>query len=409
MTGSKSAPRVAVLATEYKFNRVGGLGAHIRGLVPALSNLMPVDLVLPAFDASWPRSERLGRYGYVHRVDAERPQAGPDYDHQVWVMNDRLSDYVIGRMAAGAHFRLVHAHDWLVGYSANLLHNQHDLPLVVTIHATESGRVRDAVNTVDLSRRIHLAEVHLARNADLVITTSEFMRAEILQNLGANADRVEVIPNGIDSSGFHGLRRRRRKLQDFRQRYAAPDEPLLFYVGRLVWEKGPDVLVDAVHMLRDHVPGVRAVIAGTGSMRQDLVYKIAALSLQDRVELVGYIDDETRDRFYAVADAAVFPSRYEPFGIVALEAMAAGVPVVVGGGGLAEVVTAGVTGLVAEPGSAASLMECLLSVLKQPEAAAERVRRAQLVVEEQYTWKRVAAQTMQAYQRVLAQKQAAAS
>ena len=396
-------PHVAMLATEYVYNRVGGLGAHIRGLVPPLSDLLPLDLVLPCFDPMWPRAERVGRFGHVHRVDAERPQPGSDYDHQVWAMNDRISDYIVGLIEKGARFQLVHAHDWLVGFSANLLREQHGIPLVVTIHATEYGRVRDQVYTVDLSRRIHLAEMYLMRNADLLITTSEFMRKELMQELGASGDRIAVIPNGIDSSGFRNLRQHGSEWASFRRQYAAPDEPLAFYVGRLVWEKGPDVLVDAMHLVRQQgrAPGARAVIAGAGSMKQDLADKIAALGLQEHVHLVGLIDDETRGRFYAISDVAVFPSRYEPFGIVALEAMAAGVPVVVGAGGLAEVVANGVTGLVAEPGSGLSLSECILEVFRDPAATDERVRRARLVVEEQYTWEGIAAQTVEAYRRVL--------
>ncbi len=424
-------PHVAMLATEYVYNRVGGLGAHIRGLAPPLGDRLPLDLVLPCFDSMWPRAERVGRFGHVHRVDAERPQPGPDYDRQVWAMNDRISDYIVGLIEKGARFQLVHAHDWLVGYSANLLREQRGIPLVVTIHATEYGRVRDQVYTVDLSRRIHLAEMHLMRNADLLITTSEFMRKELMQvgatgRVGDRAtgrsplrgdratgrsplpgDKIAVIPNGIDSSGFRNLRQHRSEWASFRQQYAAPDEPLAFYVGRLVWEKGPDVLVDAMHLVRQQVPGARAVIAGAGSMKQDLAGKIAALGLQEHVHLVGFIDDETRDRFYAVSDVAVFPSRYEPFGIVALEAMAAGVPVVVGAGGLAEVVAHGVTGLVAAPGSGLSLSECILEVFRDPAATNERVRRARVVVEEQYTWERIAAQTVEAYRRVLSEIQVA--
>ena len=294
-----------------------------------------------------------------------------------------------------------------MGYSANLLREQRGIPLVVTIHATEYGRVRDQVYTVDLSRRIHLAEMHLMRNADLLITTSEFMRKELMQELGASGDKIAVIPNGIDTSGLRNLRQRRSEWAGFRQQFAAPDEPLAFFVGRLVWEKGPDVLVDAMHLVRQRIPGARAVIAGTGSMRQDLVDKVAALGLQEHVHLVGFVDDETRDRFYAVSDVAVFPSRYEPFGIVALEAMAAGVPVVVGAGGLTEVVADGVTGLVAEPGSGFSLSECILEVFRDLEATDERVRRARVVVEEQYTWQRIAAQTVEAYLRVLSELQVA--
>ena len=152
-------------------------------------------------------------------------------------------------------------------------------------------------------------------------------------------------------------------------------------------------------------PGARAVIAGKGSLLPDLQAAIARLGLAAHVHLAGFIDDETRNQMYAVADVAIFPSRYEPFGIVALEAMAAGTPVVVAAGsGLGEVVAPGETGLCVAPGQAQSLAEGILDVLRHPEAASVRAQQAQAAAQRDFNWDHIADLTLACYRRVLGEE-----
>ncbi len=390
-------PRVAMLATEYAYNKVGGLGAHVRALVPRLSERIDLDLCLPRYDPNWPASELIGAHGQIHRIDATRPAEGTDFVYNVWQMNDALNAYLTKLIENGQHFDLLHAHDWLVGFLANDLHRRYGIPLVVTFHATEWGR-RGGHLYSDLSHRIHKAEHHLAQHADLIITCSHFMRDEVVRELAAAPDKVVVIPNGVDSDRYRGLREQRASEANFRARWAQAGEPLIFNIGRLVWEKGADVLVAAMHTVRQEFPGARAVIAGTGSLYDNLATAIAREGLQDHVYLPGFIDDETRNKLYAVADVAVFPSRYEPFGIVALEAMAAGVPVVVAGGsGLGEVVDDTITGLCVAPADASALAQGILQVLRHPAEAAARAARAEEVAQKEYSWDRIARLTLAAY------------
>ncbi len=387
-----------MIANEYVLQRVGGLGAHVSGLAPRLANHLPLDLVVPRYLGEGALTEQLGDYGCVYRVDATKPISGRDFDQQVWRMNDQLNDFVTQRIEDGIRYDVIHAHDWLSGYVANDLHRRYGIPLVVTLHATESGRMGGRVRSSHLSERIHLAEQHLALEADQIIACSDFMRDEIVRVLQVSRDKIVVIPNGVEFGDFPMLRQYRGELENIRRRWQPEDGPLIFFVGRLVWEKGPDLLVSAMADVLKVFPTARVVIAGHGPYRTHLLQQIRHMQLQSRVQLAGFISDEERNHLYAVSDLAVFPSRYEPFGIVALEAMVTGIPVVISAvGGLQDVVSDGVTGLCAEPGRADTLAQAILQTLSDSQKADERAQRAQDVVRSQYHWDRIASRTVRVY------------
>jgi len=393
-----SKPRVLMLSNEYVLQRVGGLGAHVSGLAPRLANYINLDLVVPRYLGEGTLTEQLGDYGCVYRVDATKPTAGRDFDQQVWRMNDQLNDFITRRIEDGIRYDVIHAHDWLTGYVANDLHRRYNIPLVATLHATESGRMGGRVRSSQLSERIHLAEYHLAQEADRIIACSDFMRDEIVRVLKVSKDKILVIPNGVELDAFPTLQDDPQALKDIRARWQPEDGPLIFFVGRLVWEKGPDLLVSAMAEVLKVFPTARVVIAGHGPYRSHLLQQIRHMQLQEWVQLAGFITDEARNQLYAVADLAVFPSRYEPFGIVALEAMVTGIPVVVSAvGGLRDVVSDGVTGLCAEPGRADTLAQAILQTLENPQKATERAQRAQDVVRSQYPWDRIASRTVHVY------------
>ena len=224
------------------------------------------------------------------------------------------------------------------------------------------------------------------------------MRTEIVRVLKASRDKIVVIPNGVEIDGFRAFRKNPQTLRNIRQRWQPEEGPLIFFVGRLVWEKGPDLLVSAMADVLQVFPTARAVIAGHGTFRAHLLHQIHYMQLQERVQLTGFISDEERDQLYAVADLAVFPSRYEPFGIVALEAMVTGIPVVVSAvGGLQDVVVDGMTGLCAKPGRADTLAQAILQTLENPQKAVERAQKAQEVARNQYHWERIASRTVRVY------------
>ncbi|MCB0230250.1 MAG: glycosyltransferase family 4 protein, partial [Anaerolineae bacterium] len=190
---------------------------------------------------------------------------------------------------------------------------------------------------------------------------------------------------------------------EFRARYAQPHEQIVFNVGRLVYEKGADLLIEAVPAVLREAPDTKFVIAGKGPLLHRLERRVAELQVESCVTLAGFLDDDDRDRLYVVADCSVFPSRYEPFGIVALESMAAGTPVIVTDvGGLGSVVLQGKTGLKAAPENVADLAEKLTQVLVDHTQATLLADNALGQVEECFSWQVIAALTLRVYASAIA-------
>jgi len=225
------------------------------------------------------------------------------------------------------------------------------------------------------------------------------MADEVAHVFRSPRDKLDVIPNGVDTSRFDALAG--ANLSSFRTRYAAPDERIVFHVGRIVHEKGMGVLVEAVPRVLASFPKARFVIAGTGCYLDAVKRRAGELGVGKSIHFAGFIPDADRDRLFKVADVAVFPSLYEPFGIVALEAMAARTPVVASNvGGLAEVVTHNETGLLVYPNNPDSLAWGIVETLRQPDWAAARVENAYRRVVTEYNWPSIATRTAAVYARI---------
>ena len=187
-------------------------------------------------------------------------------------------------------------------------------------------------------------------------------------------DKVDIVPNGVDTAPFDALEA--EDLAEFRARWASRDERIVFFVGRLVYEKGAHLIVQAAPRVLAEIPQTKFVIAGTGGLGDQLRQRVQELGIADQVNIAGFVSDDDRNRLLKVADAAVFPSLYEPFGIVALEAMAARCPVIVSSvGGLAEVVQHHVTGTTVYPDNVESLAGGILHTLAHPDWARARGER----------------------------------
>lgn len=394
--------RLMMLSWEYPPHVVGGLGQHVRELAPELAALEPVrelHLVIPNFGGR-ESLESLGKL-YVHRVAAPTLGNG-DFYAAVHGINELL----LYRMQAVAQQfglpDLVHAHDWLVGFAAQTFCATHSTALLATIHATERGRWQGYLPD-PLQQSIDCAERQLAQAAHGIIVCSRAMAHEVVNFFGVPGTKVAVIPNGVRAERFVPLLE--QDLSEFRRRYAEPDEALVFYIGRLVYEKGADLLVEAAPAVLAKAPRTRFVLAGAGPLRERLEQRVRDLGLHDRVTLSGFVSDADRDRLYVVADCCVFPSRYEPFGMVALESMAAGTPVVVADvGGLGTVVTHEETGLTVYPNNVESLTWGILRTLEDPEAAQQRAELALFAARNCFAWPYIAERT----QRVMAEVVAAA-
>jgi len=399
-----------MLSWEYPPHVVGGLGKHVMELVPALAQEgVEVQLVVPRWNggesdeviADVTRADRPCPRSAVHRVD---PPVAPAPNFFVGATRTNTPLEERGRQIWDEHgpFDLVHAHDWLVAPAAVALKHAYKVPLVTTVHATEFGRGRGTVSG-EVPRAIHNVEWWLSYESWRVICCSRFMANEVQTALRVPTDKVDVIPNGVDTGRFDALAT--EDLTAFRAGFAAPDEKIVFYVGRIQQEKGVHLLVEAMPRILAERPGVKLVVAGTGGYLGAVRQRAIDLGVGASCYFTGFIPDSVRDRLFRVADVAAFPSLYEPFGIVALEAMAAQTPVVVSEvGGLTEVVTHGETGITVFPDSVDSLVWGILHTLNYPDWAQQRAAHASRVVVEQFNWDTIARQTIDVYRRVVGER-----
>ena len=390
--------KILMLSWEYPPQVVGGLGRHVADLSEALVELgHEVHVLTGDAKGSPPREEMNGVH--VHRLTMYGP-AGRDFVESVTHLNMHMLEASLGLLGQGHTFDLVHSHDWLAAYAGKALKHGLVRPLVATIHATEFGRNHGLHN--DLQRQISNLEWWLTYEAWRVICCSQYMRGEIQYIFQVPNDKLRILPNGVKLSDF--TLHDKFDARAFRRQYASDHERIIFYVGRLVHEKGVDTLVDAIPHVLAQYKQVKFIIAGKGPGEFALRERAGRLGVSQNVYFAGFVNDVTRNRMYACADVAVVPSLYEPFGIVALEAMAASVPVVVSDtGGLAEIVRHAQNGLRAYPGNAQSLADNILAYLKAPEFAEYIKRQALADVQDKYTWPLIAQQTLAVYQEVLAE------
>jgi len=392
--------RILMFSWEFPPHVVGGLGKHVAELLPPLGNLpgIQLHLVTPHWGAGKPL-ERMGQVT-VHRVDPVIVDR--DFYTGAWQTNLRLEEYSHQLWQKKGPFDLVHVHDWLVAFVGTACKRHYKVPLLSTIHATERGRGRGHLGS-DQSRAIHKVEWALTFESWRVIACSEYMAAEIGSYFNCPRDKIDVIPNGVETDRFDLLEG--KDLTRFHNRYALPTEDVVFYVGRVVFEKGLHVLLRALPLILAQQPSAKVVVAGKGPELESLRSLAWSLGVADKVLFTGFISDKDRDRLFKIADCAVFPSLYEPFGIVALEAMAAKCPVVVSEvGGLKEVVQHAETGITVHPDDPSSLAWGIVHTLQHPKWSTARVANAYRLVREEYNWERIARLTADVYRQIIGEQ-----
>ena len=298
-------------------------------------------------------------------------------------------------------FDVIHAHDWLVTYAAKTLKNSFNIPIVATIHATEAGRNSGIHDEVQ--RYINDTEWMLTYEATEVIVNSNFMKNDLQRLFGLPFEKINVIPNGINITSFNGVERD----YDFRRQYASDNEKIILFMGRLVYEKGVQHLISAMPKILESYHDAKLIIAGKGGMYDELKTQAEYMGLRDKVYFTGYLNAKQVPKMYKAADISVFPSTYEPFGIVALEAMLAGTPTVVSDvGGLNEIVTHGIDGMKSYAGNPNSIADSILSLLFDYRLCDSISKKAKVKVKEQYNWAKIAQDTHFTYQKAICQTMA---
>ncbi|QLE56424.1 glycosyltransferase family 4 protein [Nostoc sp. TCL26-01] len=389
--------KILVLSWEFPPRIVGGIARHVAELYPELVKLGH-EIHLITVEVGQASMYEVVEGIHIHRVPVSHSH---DFFHWVVNFNQSMGHHGGKLISEEGSFDLIHAHDWLVGDAAIALKHTFKIPLVATIHATEYGRYNGIHN--DTQRYIHGKESLLAYNAWRIIVCTNYMRQEVERALSSPGNKIDVVHNGIRAEkkqhheDFHA--------QNFRRQFAQDHEKIVYYVGRMTYEKGVSVLLNAAPKVLWEMGGyVKFVIVGGGNT-DNLKRQAGDLGIWDKCYFTGFLSDEYLDKFQTVADCAVFPSLYEPFGIVALESFASRVPVVVSDtGGFPEVVQHTKTGLVTWVNNADSLAWGILEVLKNPGYRQWLIDNAYEDLQRRFSWPKLAKQTETIYQRVVKER-----
>ena len=389
--------KILMLTWEYPPRIVGGIARVVHDLSKRLiKDGHEVTVVTYRDNADVPEYEN-DKGVNVYRVDNYMIHPNNFID---WIMqlNFNMLSKATEIINKEGGFDVIHAHDWLVTYAAKSLKNAYDIPIVATIHATEAGR-NSGIHD-ETQRYINDTEWLLTYEATEVIVNSNYMKNEIQRLFGLPFDKINVIPNGINLSNFTGIERD----YDFRRQYAMDNEKIILYVGRLVYEKGVQHLIAAMPKILSNYNDAKLIIAGRGGMMDELRAEASNLGLNDKIYFTGYLNSKQVQKMYKCADVAVFPSTYEPFGIVALEAMLAGVPTVVSDvGGLDEIVTHGVDGM---KSYANSIADSVTALLYDHQLATNVSKKAKQKVKDQFNWEKIAQDTHFTYEKAICQTMA---
>lgn len=392
--------KILMLTWEYPPRIVGGIARVVHDLSKRLiKDGHEVTVVTYRDNAAVPEYEN-DKGVNVYRVDNYMIHPNNFID---WIMqlNFNMLSKATEIINKEGGFDVIHAHDWLVTYAAKSLKNAYDIPIVATIHATEAGR-NSGIHD-ETQRYINDTEWLLTYEATEVIVNSNYMKNEIQRLFGLPFDKINVIPNGINLSNFTGIERD----YDFRRQYAMDNEKIILYVGRLVYEKGVQHLIAAMPKILSNYNDAKLIIAGRGGMMDELRAEASNLGLNDKIYFTGYLNSKQVQKMYKCADVAVFPSTYEPFGIVALEAMLAGVPTVVSDvGGLDEIVTHGVDGMKSYAGNANSIADSVTALLYDHQLATNVSKKAKQKVKDQFNWEKIAQDTHFTYEKAICQTMA---
>jgi len=381
-----------MLTWEFPPRIVGGIARHCLGLSKALAkNNHEVHVVTLEFPGA-PAFEDIEGVK-VHRVRIELGH--PNFITWTFIFN-HFMEKLVAVLNRNFEFNVIHIHDWLtapVGIASKHYLNK---PLVSTVHSTEVGRAQ-GLHSPD-SFLIDGLEWWMTYEAEKIISCSGSMKWELEHHFHLPSEKIIVIPNAIETSKYE----RRIDREAVKRRYGiAPYEKIVLFIGRLVPQKGVEYLVKAIPLILQQHRDVKFVIAGDGWSKNYLEDMARSAGFADKVRFLGFISDSELTELTMSSDVLVVPSVYEPFGIVALEGMAAGVPVVAASvGGLSEIIEHDRTGVLVYPKNLESLAWGVNRVLSDPGYSNWLVQNAKRKVQEVYSWEAVARRTIEVYENV---------
>ena len=381
--------RIVHFSWEYPPVTYGGLGTHVLELtreqrraghdVAVVTQQIDGRVSTDSFDEQGIRVLR------VAQSEPRIPFAEEAFD--TWVHRFAMDSFA----AASASLSnwdpdIVHGHDWIGAEQAFLAARRWRVPEVLTLHATEIGR-HNGWLTSKLSKVVNARELVAVEQADAVIVCSTAMTSELVRNLNVDSKKITVIPNGIRA---HLVEMQNSRLNNSDGMFN------MLFVGRLEWEKGVHHLIDALAVLDD--PSVHCHVIGTGSQLSSLNEKAQRKGLTDTLTFHGYLSQEDMQYLIGQSDVAVIPSTYEPFGIVALELGAHGIPLVVSCvGGLRDTVPSSEFGYILSQVTGSAIAAAISEVRSDPSEAQLRTAALKMRIDQEFSWQRVASETSSLY------------
>lgn len=299
------------------------------------------------------------------------------------------------------HFDLLVSHDWIAALAGIIAKRNLKVPFIFHFHSTEQGRNPSGSVTIKDIERLS------AMTADRIVTVSYAMRDELVK-FGYPESRIRVIHNGVDAVKYDPSRFTAQQTQEFREKIGVGSSPMVLFIGRLTWVKGADPLILAMPQVLKEVPDAKLVLLGIGDQEQMLNQMVRDLHLGRNVLLhFKMVPEEERLLYYAASDVCVFPSKYEPFGIVCTEAMSMGKPVVVGARGTSgfreQIIATGdeICGFHVNPHDPSDIARYLVKILKSPDLAEKMGKNGRKRVLEHFTWDIISDKTIGIYQEVV--------
>ncbi|SDN30179.1 1,4-alpha-glucan branching enzyme [Paenibacillus sp. yr247] len=397
-SNTHSTLRILMLAWEYPPRVIGGLARAVCDLsrqLAASGHEVHVITCLTPDCLPYELSDGV----HIHRVEVLQSTGTTHFLDWVFQMNLAFTDSVLRLSEQGMLFDIIHAHDWLVFYAAKECKSALHLPLLATIHATEYGRNQGKLDT-PVQKRIHALENKLADEADQLVVCSLYMQQEVMRLFQVPMHKITHIPNGVVP--FRAPAASLQIVNPLLSNALSRDSQnrILAFLGRLVYEKGVHILISAMRLVLKRYPEAKLVIAGSGPELEALQQLAAPLG--DRVSFTGFLDETDKNLLLHTAELCVFPSLYEPFGLVALEAMASGTPLIVSDtGGLAEIVDHGINGCKVPPGDANALAWQITQLLQNPNITTQLTGAASTKVSDTFSWEQIRTRTTETYKKLI--------
>ena len=407
--------RIGFFVWEYPPTIVGGLGTYADYITREFVS-MGNDVTVFTLNPGNLKTRQVQKGVEVHRpLIADASNFLPVFvvdDPKKWGTNIRLFNDILiyNTLSAtkfvnsmikkeGCKFDVVCVHDWLSSMAGLMIKNETKIPVVFHVHSTEWGRSGGPGSEV-----VSHLEWATSQEVDKIITVSHSMQEDLTRH-GWPKSRISVVWNGVDPKRYDPKNCDAEEVNAVRRRYGiSPDEKMILFIGRLTWVKGVTNLVQAMPTVLAEYPRTKLVILGKGEQQNDIVEAANRLGIGNQVVCrFEFVPEEERILNYSAADLCIFPSTYEPFGIVSLEAMAMGKPLVVGAKGVVgfkeQVMSSGPeqNGVHVDGGNPGDIAWGIREVLSDPDRAKQWGENGRTRVLKYFTWRKVAEQTLQIY------------